>query len=137
MKDIYVVGAALIEDGKILITKRSSDRILGDLWEFPGGKIEAGEDEKQALIRELEEEFNDQIQVGAKVATGVHTYDFGTIHLTVYLAKLLTKNFDLIAHSEISWAKPEELLTLNWAEADIPAAQALSQMDLTEVKFDE
>ena len=138
MKNIYVVGAALIEDGKLLVTKRNSDRILGDLWEFPGGKIEQGELPQESLKRELKEEFNDEIIVGDKVTeTASYKYEFGTVHLTVYYAKFLSKNFDLIAHSKVKWIDPAEALDLNWAPADIPAAQAISEVNLREVRFDE
>ena len=138
MKNIYVLGAALIEDGKLLVTKRNSDRILGDLWEFPGGKIEQGELPQESLKRELKEEFNDEIIVGDKVTeTASYEYEFGTVHLTVYYAKFLSKNFDLIAHSKVKWIDPAEALDLNWAPADIPAAQAISKVNLREVRFDE
>ena len=138
MKNIYVVGAALIEDGKLLVTKRNSDRILGDLWEFPGGKIEQGELPQESLKRELKEEFNDEIIVGDKVTeTASYEYEFGTVHLTVYYAKFLSKNFDLIAHSKVKWIDPAEALDLNWAPADIPAAQAISEVNLREVRYDE
>ena len=138
MKNIYVVGAALIEDGKLLVTKRNSDRILGDLWEFPGGKIEQGELPQESLKRELKEEFNDEIIVGDKVTeTASYEYEFGTVHLTVYYAKFLSKNFNLIAHSKVKWIDPAEALDLMWAPADIPAAQAKSKVSLGEVRFDE
>lgn len=138
MKNIYVVGAALIEDGKLLVTKRNSDRILGDLWEFPGGKIEQGELPQESLKRELKEEFNDEIIVGDKVTeTASYEYEFGTVHLTVYYAKFLSKNFDLIAHSKVKWIDLAEALDLNWAPADIPVAQAISKVNLREVRFDE
>ena len=137
MKNIYVVGAALIEDGKLLVTKRNSDRILGDLWEFPGGKIEQGELPQESLKRELKEEFNDEIIVGEKVTeTASYEYEFGTVHLTVYYAKFLSKNFDLIAHSEVKWIDPAEVSKLTWAPADIPAAKVISKTDLNGVKFD-
>lgn len=138
MKNIYVVGAALIEDGKLLVTKRNSDHILGDLCEFPGGKIEQGELPQESLKRELKEEFNDEIIVGDKVTeTASYEYEFGTVHLTVYYAKFLSKNFNLIAHSKVKWIDPAEALDLNWAPADIPAAQAISKVNLREVRFDE
>ena len=138
MKNIYVVGAALIEDGKLLVTKRNSDRILGDLWEFPGGKIEQGELPQESLKRELKEEFNDEIIVGDKVTeTASYEYEFGTVHLTVYYAKFLSKNFDLIAHSKVKWIDPAEALDLNWAPADIPAAQAIGKVNVRDVRVEE
>ena len=87
MKDIYVVGAAIIKDNQILCTKRATDRILGDLWEFPGGKIELDEAPEAALVRELKEELGADILVGPAVVTDVHQYDFGNVHLTVYYAQ--------------------------------------------------
>lgn len=77
-KDIFVVGAALLQDDKVLVSRRNSDRILGDLWEFPGGKIEPNETPQQALKRELEEEFDDEITVGPQVTdTYAYEYEFG------------------------------------------------------------
>lgn len=135
-KQINVVGAALIENGKVLATKRNDDRVLGTLWEFPGGKIEPGETPEQALKRELTEEFNDEIIVGERV-TGMssHEYNFGTVNLIVYYAKFLTHHFDLVAHSKVEWLNQTELGQLSWAEADQEAVKVVSKSDLTQVKF--
>ncbi|MFZ2353887.1 (deoxy)nucleoside triphosphate pyrophosphohydrolase [Paucilactobacillus nenjiangensis] len=136
MKQIHVVGAALIENGKVLATKRNEDRILGSLWEFPGGKIEPGETPEQALKREIEEEFSDEITVGIKVGeTSSITYDFGTVNLSIYLAKFNTHNFHLIAHSDIQWIQKDDLEKMNWADADKLAVQALKKIDFTKVDF--
>lgn len=136
-KHIYVVGAALINDqGQVLAAKRADDRILGTLWEFPGGKIEAGETPQEALARELEEEFHDRIVVGPAVAeTVAYEYDFGVVHLTVYYARLQSQNLAHVAHSSFRWCTPAELKDLQWAPADQPFADALAQTDLTEVDF--
>lgn len=133
-KQINVVGAAFIENGKVLATKRNDDRILGTLWEFPGGKIEPGETPQQALKRELTEEFNDTITVGEQVAeTSSHEYDFGTVNLTVYYAQFVTHHFDLIAHSKVTWMTQEELSDVSWADADQAAVAAIQKADLSQV----
>jgi len=134
-KQINVVGAVLLEDGKILATKRNDDRILGTLWEFPGGKIEAGETPQQALIREMREEFDDDIVVSDKVKTSSYEYDFGVVNLTAYYAKFLTHNFDLIAHSKVEWLTQAQLATLQWAGADNGIVEALKTADLAKVNF--
>lgn len=135
-KQINVVGAVLLENGRILATKRNDDRILGTLWEFPGGKIEVGETPQQALIREMSEEFDDQIVVGDKVTNSSFEYDFGVINLTAYYAKFLTHNFDLIAHSKVEWVTQEQLSELQWAGADKGIVETLKLADLSKVNFD-
>ena len=62
--------------------------------------------------------------------TASYEYEFGTVHLTVYYAKFLSKNFDLIAHSEVKWIDPAEVSKLTWAPADIPAAKVISKTNL-------
>lgn len=135
MKDIYVVGAAIIKDNQILCTKRATDRILGDLWEFPGGKIEPDEAPEAALVRELKEELGADILVGPAVATDVHQYDFGNVHLTVYYAQFTKESFGLVAHSQMKWCRQSELDQLTWAPADVAAMQAIQKQDLSQLTF--
>ena len=131
-KVINVVGAAILnENYQVLTTKRNDNRVLSTLWEFPGGKIESGERAQDALKRELQEEFNDQIEVGHLAApVSVHQYDFGEIHLAVYYAKMDTHNFELVAHSKVKWGLQAELMQLHWAAADLPIATHSSQANL-------
>lgn len=137
VKEYNVIGAALINDkDEVLVARRNNDRILGDLWEFPGGKIEPGESPQEALKRELEEEFSDEIKVGSPVAQTVdYEYKYGIVHLTVFYAKFLTRNFDLIAHSQVKWLNVNNLDTLNWAPADQPVVEELINHGIEKDKF--
>ena len=131
MKDIYVVGAILIKDQRILCAQRGGAKSLAYLWEFPGGKIEAGETAQGALKRELEEELNIQVQVSPEIFdTSAYEYDFGRVHLTTIICQLEQGEPFLTEHKAIKWLKPSELKSLDWAPADLPAVNKLSQMTL-------
>ena len=115
-KIIKVAGVAIIDQdkNKVLAGKRNADRLVGGMWEFPGGKIEKGETPQEAAKRELKEEFHDKVQIGSQLGETVsYEYDFGIVKLTVFFAKLLTNNFDLVAHSEVEWLSADEVQKLN------------------------
>lgn len=120
-KRINVVGAVLTRGQTILAARRSSTMSLPDMWEFPGGKIEANESPEQALLRELDEELLCSAEIGALVETTEHEYDFGVVVLTTYYCSLVGEEPRLTEHSEIRWVQAAELDQLDWAPADIPA----------------
>jgi 8-oxo-dGTP diphosphatase len=124
-KQINVVGAAVVRDGTVLSAQRSSSMSLPGMWEFPGGKIEAGETPQEALRREMEEELLCKIQVGEHVETTSHEYDFGIVTLTTFYATLLDGEPKLTEHSAIRWIPAADLDSVEWAPADVPAVDRI------------
>lgn len=122
-KQINVVGAVVMRDGTVLSAQRSSRMSLAGLWEFPGGKIESEETPQDALSREMQEELLCTIAIGDHVETTTHEYDFGFVTLTTFYATLLAGEPQLTEHSEIRWIPADELLSVEWAPADIPAVE--------------
>lgn len=124
-KQIHVVGAVIIEDGKIFCAQRGNTKTLAYLWEFPGGKIEQGESPQEALKREIKEELYCEIEVGEQVEHTIYDYDFGTVHLSTFKCRITKGQLHLTEHIAVKWLKPEELDRLEWAPADIPAVEKL------------
>ena len=122
-KQIHVVGAVIQRDGKILCAQRGLSGSLPGMWEFPGGKIEAGESPREALQREIVEELECKVSVGELVTTTAHEYDFGIVNLTTFYCELVDGSPVLSEHEEVKWLLPSELHTLDWAPADIPAVE--------------
>ncbi len=87
-QNIRVVAAVIAKDGKYLITQRRETAVLPLLWEFPGGRVEPGEDDKTALRRELKERLEAEVEVGEKVGERRHEYVGYTVELVLYSATL-------------------------------------------------
>lgn len=120
-KRINVVGAVLTDGTKVLAAQRGEGMSLAGMWEFPGGKIEAGETPQEALRRELEEELLCSADVGDEVETTEHEYDFGIVILTTFFGTIVGREPTLTEHSEVRWVEAAHLGELPWAPADIPA----------------
>jgi 8-oxo-dGTP diphosphatase len=123
---LEVVGAVIIDGTHVLAAQRGPGKALPGLWEFPGGKVELGELPTDALTREVEEELGCEIEVGQHVTTTTHEYDFGTIRLATYYAKLKTGVPMASEHSELRWVALDNLQSLEWAPADVPAVIAVA-----------
>lgn len=125
MKTIKVV-AAIIRDanGRILCTQRGYGE-WKDWWEFPGGKLEAGETPEEALMREIREELSTEIRVDEFLCTV--DYDYPTFHLTMhcYLCSLLTGALHLNEHKAARWLMKDELGSVKWLPADVEVALRL------------
>lgn len=124
-KQIHVVGAVIVRDGEILCARRGPDSSLPGMWEFPGGKIEPGEAPRAALEREIHEELACAIEVGDALTTTTHPYDFGDVILTTFWCALRSGTPRLTEHSEVRWLSPDELGSLTWAPADLPAVREI------------
>ncbi|EKB55582.1 (deoxy)nucleoside triphosphate pyrophosphohydrolase [Falseniella ignava] len=127
VKQIKVVGAAIVDPktGHILIGQRGPTQSLAGMWEFPGGKIEPGETEPEALMREIQEELNLSIEVNEAIDTASYQYDFGQVTMTVYYATLRGGELKRLEHAEIRWVSVEELADFNWAPVDIPIVNTI------------
>jgi len=132
MNELQVVGAAVLVDGKVLSARRPPGGPIGDMWEFPGGKIEVGESATAALIRECQEELNIIVQPKYELAQCTMTYPRGPITLTTFLCDLVAGEPALTEHAEIRWVPLAELHNLNWAPLDVSAVQALQATTKTQ-----
>jgi 8-oxo-dGTP diphosphatase len=117
MKSIEVVAAIIHKEGRYFATQRGYGE-WKDWWEFPGGKIEVGEQPKEALVREIREELSTEINVEKYLCTIV--YDYPTFHLTMhcYLCSLLTDALHLNEHEAARWLMKDELGSVKWLPAD-------------------
>jgi 8-oxo-dGTP diphosphatase len=126
-RTIEVVGAVIVRDGLVYCVQRGPDGSLPGMWEFPGGKVEPGENEVTALTREIREELLCEVGVGNKVTTTAHDYDFGTVRLTTYYCDLIAGEPLLTEHAAEIWLQPNELTELAWAPADVPAVKDIAR----------
>lgn len=118
MKTIRVVAAVIKNENKIFATARGYGEFKGQ-WEFPGGKIEAGETPQEALVREIKEELETSIQVGDLIDTIEH--DYPTFHLSMdcYWCDIVEGELKLLEAESARWLSKEELYDVKWLPADI------------------
>lgn len=116
---IITVVAGLIREGdRILICQRPAGKARGLLWEFPGGKVEAGESKEAALIRECREELGVTLEVGKVYAELTYEYPDVTVRLTLFEARIGEGVPRNIEHADIRWIKPEEITEYPFCPAD-------------------
>lgn len=126
---INVTCAIIInEDNGVLVTQRSSVMQLPLKWEFPGGKVEEGETAEEALLREIKEELDLETEIIQALSPNCHSYGTKTICLIPFICKIRRGSIHLREHAAYLWLKPNELLNLDWAEADIPIVKAFLDM---------
>lgn len=124
MKTIEVVAAIIKKQDKIFITRRSYGE-FADMWEFPGGKIELGESREEALIREVKEELELDIN-NLEYLTTVE-YDYPNFHLTMhcFICEICGGELVLNAYNDAKWVSLEELSTQKWVPADVEVVEKI------------
>lgn len=117
MKIVRVVAAVIQADHKIFATQRGYGEFKGG-WEFPGGKIEPGETPQQALVREIKEELDTEIEVGELIETV--EYDYPTFHLSMdcFWCKIVKGNLVLLEAEASKWLAKDDLYSVEWLPAD-------------------
>jgi 8-oxo-dGTP diphosphatase len=117
MKVIKVVAAIIVDDGKVFATQRGYGEFK-DGWEFPGGKIDAGETPEEALVREIKEELDTVVEVNELLDTV--EYDYPNFHLSMdcFICKIKSGDLVLKEHEAAAWLTKETLYSVDWLPAD-------------------
>jgi 8-oxo-dGTP diphosphatase len=127
MKIIQVTAALIRKDEKLLICQRGADGELPLLWEFPGGKLEAGETLEECLIRECKEELDVDIRITGIYAKTEYQYPKRTVALAFYSADIVQGEIKPIVHNDVKWVLPDELKDFEFCPADVEIVKELSK----------
>jgi len=129
--DIIRVACAIIEcHGTVLAAQRSEIMDMPLKWEFPGGKLEEGEDPAACLAREIREELGVDVEIRYALPPVLHDYETWTIELLPFVCEITAGCITLHEHKAIIWKAPQGLLELDWPAADIPViAEYLRSLD--------
>ncbi|KID05632.1 pyrimidine (deoxy)nucleoside triphosphate diphosphatase [Hafnia alvei] len=124
---IDVVAAIIESRGKILLAQRGANKDQAGLWEFPGGKVEMGETQPEALCRELAEELSVRCSVADYVASSTLRLENKTIHLHAWRVQHTEGEFTANEHAALVWVTPQQAESYDLAPADIPLLYAYQQ----------
>lgn len=135
MRPLAVVAAIISVNQKILCVQRGKGKhpYLDYKYEFPGGKVEPGETEEQAIIREIKEELDLEISVVKKFLSVQYSYPDISITLHSFLCKCKNPSIKLTEHLNYKWLSKSELKQLEWAAADEPIVRKLEEMEISEL----
>ena len=130
-KTLLVAACALVDaDGRVLLAQRPSDKSMAGLWEFPGGKVEAGERPEEALIRELREELGISVQEACLAPLSFASHSYPTFHLLMPL--FICRRWQGIAQpcegQLLKWVRPAKLRDFPMPPADVPLIPALVEL---------
>mgnify|MGYP003955147561 CR=1 FL=1 len=122
---IRVVAGAIIRNGAVLVAQRARSAEQAGLWELPGGKVQRGESDAMALVRELQEELGITVAVTGLLGVSDHDYPAISIRLIGLCGHILSGEPQAREHSAIQWIGPDELKTLSWSPADVALLEPL------------
>ena len=127
MKTIKVAAAVIIRDSRVFAVQRGYGEYK-DWWEFPGGKVEAGETSDKTIVREINEELGTLISADKLLCTV--EYDYPSFHLSMdcYLCTVIEGNLTLMEHEDARWLTPEELYDVKWLPADVTAVNLVNDI---------
>jgi 8-oxo-dGTP diphosphatase len=126
-----VVAALIMRDGKLLVCQRTRHQTMPLKWEFPGGKIEEGEQPRDALRRELDEELGIQATIGDELARIQHEYpNGGMVELRFYIVHEYTGELENRIFKDIQWAAAKDLPKFDFLEADLTLVNDLASGSL-------
>jgi len=120
-----VAGVVRRDDGRILITQRLPNDTLGGYWEFPGGKVEVGEELGAALVRELREEVGIETAIGAEIHRLVHAYPDRDVRLYFFEARIISGEPQRLEVADLLWVTADELMNYQFPAADLPLLNQL------------
>ena len=124
---VEVVAALIWDEDRFLICQRPANKARALLWEFVGGKTEAGESLQEALIRECREELDITLEVGDVFMDVVHEYPDLTVHLTLFTAKIAAGEPRLLEHSALAWITPDEIGQYEFCPADVEILEKIRE----------
>ena len=131
MKRVLVVAAVIERNGKVLVSLRRPKGERASLWEFPGGKVEAGEGERAALARELQEELGVRVKIGEEYARVEHIYPDLQVELALFRCELHAgQEPQPLACEAVRWVSRRDLPGLPFCEADIPVLTRLAEEEV-------
>jgi 8-oxo-dGTP diphosphatase len=123
-----VVAALILNEDKVLVCQRTKHQSMPLKWEFPGGKVEPGEEAREALYRELEEELGILATIGPKLTTIRHTYSGGSaFELHFFVVREFSGEIQNRIFREVRWAEKTELPTFDFLEADVALVRDLAE----------
>ncbi len=119
-RHLHVACGIIEQEGLVLAAQRSASMTLPLKWEFPGGKIEAGESPEECLTRELREELGITVSIGVALSPATHGYPDFTVTLYPFTCRVAGGLITSHEHHALQWIEPERMPELDWAAADLP-----------------